>query len=329
MSPFPLRHEPAHSVLQHYAFIQPGDLLAPIGGGFSGARLWRLEGAGGTYCLKARPADPGRLIWIHALMNRARVAGRTIVPQVVPTLEKSTCITHAGLVWDLTTWMPGRADFYHRPTTARLRAACTALAHLHTAWQSEAQWRAGPVPAIQRRRQRVQQWLAEIRTGWQPDFAAADPVRPWAERAWHLLRGRIESMEASLALHTAASGTNLQPCLCDLWHDHVLFQEDQVTGLIDYDSVKLDHVAVDLARLLGSLAGDEGELRRAGLQAYHEARPAMPVDETLVDVLDRTGTLLALTNWLTWLYQDRRVFDDLQRVAGRLAVLVQRIDAWK
>ncbi len=101
-----------------------------------------------------------------------------------------------------------------------------------------------------------------------------------------------------------------------------------VTGLIDYGGVKLDHVAVDLARLLGSMVGDDFGLRAAGLQAYSRIRPLSLEEENLVHLLDETGTLLGAANWLKWLYREGKTFEDRNAVAGRLADLVKRIEGW-
>lgn len=120
----------------------------------------------------------------------------------------------------------------------------------------------------------------------------------------------------------------LSPCLCDIWHDHVLYVGDAVSGIIDYGSVKLDHVAVDLARLLGSLVGDDEHHWQIGLQAYRQLRPLSGAEEELARVLDRSGTLLALANWLVWLFHDGRRYDDADAVARRLTALVQRVAAW-
>ena len=91
----------------------------------------------------------------------------------------------------------------------------------------------------------------------------------------------------------------------------------RVTGIIDFGSVKPDHVAVDLARLLGSIAGDDPERWATGLrQPYRSVRPLAPDDEALAHVLDRTGVLVGLFNWLKWLYRDGREYDDLAAVAG-------------
>jgi homoserine kinase type II len=122
---------------------------------------------------------------------------------------------------------------------------------------------------------------------------------------------------------------SLQFCLCDIWHDHVLFDGDKLTGLVDYGGVKIDHVAVDLARLLGSMVEDRADLRTAGLEAYQRIRPLSLQEEELVSVLDETGTLVGLITWLKWLYVDDKQFDDRKAAARRLQMLVRRVESWK
>src|SRR5262249_54544824 len=119
----------------------------------------------------------------------------------------------------------------------------------------------------------------------------------------------------------------LQPCLCDIWHDHVLFVGDEVAGIIDYGSCGADHVAADLARLLGSLAGDEASLRAAGLSAYRKVRPFSDEEQGLMEVLDRTGLTLGIANWLNWLCREHRRFEHLDLVIQRLRTLVDRAEA--
>jgi Ser/Thr protein kinase RdoA (MazF antagonist) len=121
----------------------------------------------------------------------------------------------------------------------------------------------------------------------------------------------------------------IQPCLCDIWHDHILFAGDAIFGIIDYGSVRRDHVAVDLARMLGSLIGDDAAMFAAGLAAYRRVRPLSTEEEDLVRVLDETGTLLGTANWLIWLHHDNRHFEDPKAVARRLGTLVARIEHWK
>src|SRR5207302_7945298 len=117
---------------------------------------------------------------------------------------------------------------------------------------------------------------------------AVDQVDTLAQRAWRVLPPLMERVPERLK-PWAERRWPLQVCLCDIWHDHVLFSGDAVTGIIDYGSVRHDHPAVDLARLLGSLAGDDAELTAAGLAAYRGMRRLGTEDEELIRALDVTG----------------------------------------
>ena len=78
--------------------------------------------------------------------------------------------------------------------------------------------------------------------------------------------------------------------MCDLWHDHILFTGNAVTGLIDFGSVKEDHVAVDLARLLGSMIGDDAAIWEVGLSAYQRIQPLSAEEAALArDPLSSQG----------------------------------------
>ncbi len=319
----------ARQVLDHYRLPTAGTTLTALGnaGGFSGARLWQVKGAGGCFCLRAWPpgnVTPQRLQTLHRWMRVAREAGRAFVPAVLGTGRGTSWVEANGRPWDLTTWMPGRADFHAQPSRARLENACAALARLHASW-ARVDPLMGPCPAVRRRLECFRDWTALIASGWHPLDRAApgDPLRPLAEQAWAVLRARIDQVPERLAAWTDQP-LALQPCLGDVWHDHILFSGAEVTGVIDYGSARMDHVAVDLARLLGSLIGSDAVAWSAGLGAYTRVRPLRAAEQTLIAVLDETGTLLGLANWLRWLYHEGRTFEDHSAVARRLGELLQR-----
>lgn len=323
----------ARRVLSCYAVTNAGYALISLGnrGGFSGAQLWRVEGKNQQCCLRAWPPDGpslDRLSQIHDRMRQAVRAGLPFVPVLFTTNEGATAVDCAGRLWDLTAWLPGHATFRPRPTPDKLAAACTALALLHGAWAARISV-SGPCPAIQRRIETAREWTALLQSGWRPVFASweADPIHPWAERAWRLVQIHFHQVPLRIAPWIDRV-VPLQPCLCDVWHDHLLFEGDTLTGIVDYGGVKLDHVSVDLARLLGSLVGDERQLRSLGLRAYARLRPLSSAEEGLIDVLDVTGTLLGMANWLKWLYRERRSYEDRAAVARRLAALVERVERW-
>jgi homoserine kinase type II len=117
----------------------------------------------------------------------------------------------------------------------------------------------------------------------------------------------------------------LQPAIRDVWHDHVLFTGDEVSGLVDFGALRIDTPLADVARLVGSLAGDDLPARDHALAAYHALRPLSDQDRTLIDLLDRSGVLLAGFSWLEWLYLDRRTFDDLPAITRRLETILLRL----
>jgi Ser/Thr protein kinase RdoA (MazF antagonist) len=323
----PPRPEDLFAVLARYGTAPNARSFTPLGnrGGFSGAAIWRgcsSDYPGANLCLRAWPVGmtAKHLAFIHRTMTAARLP---FVPRVWPAASGDTTVAHAGRLWELTDWLPGRADFRDQPTPTRLAAVVVALARLHDAWAPTAPQLA-PCPAVLRRLAALRDWQDLIRSGWCPEFTD-DEVRPWAERAWRLLPAVLARLPDRLAAW-AGRPVRVQPCLCDIWHDHVLFAGDAVTGLIDYGAVKVDHVAADLARLLGSLLGDDRARRAWALECYAAARPLEPFAAELVDLLDASGTALGTANWLRWLYHERRPYEDRAAVARRLEELVARLE---
>jgi Ser/Thr protein kinase RdoA (MazF antagonist) len=314
----------ADYVLAQYPTAMQGS-ATPLGnhGGFSGASLFRVQAPAGDLCLRAWPADvtPERLTFIHALMQRARDQGLRFVPRIHRTASGELALHADGRCWELTDWMPGTAC--DRPDSARVQAACAALARIHLGW-AEAQLRRAAPPAVERRLAVVREWLPLIAAGWQPRPGSTDPVGPWAQRAWTVVRRRLPELEPLLAAWRYRP-LPLQPCLCDIWSAHMFFTEDRVTGVIDFGSCKMDHIAVDLARLLGSMAGDAADLWSAGLDAYADLRLLTADEQSLTHDLDRSGTVIAAANWLRWLYRECRPFADRAAAAARLVSLVARL----
>jgi homoserine kinase type II len=315
-------------VLTRFLRTSP-DSLVRLGsaGGFSGASIWKVGTPSGSWCLKAWPAETPRerLERIHSWMAQARDAGLRFVPAIAAAVDGATIVEANGRLWDLSEWMPGRADFHSRPTETRMEAACVAIAKLHQVWRAGTH-AVGEPTSITRRLQVVAEWQSLITSGWVPRFTASsfDPVTVPARAVWDLLSQLVPTVGQALAAWVGRP-LPLHPCLCDIWGDHVLFTGDEVTGVIDYGSMRIDHPAADLARLLGDLVGNSQALNDAGLSAYGRFAPLSSNDALLVRALDQTGTILAAVRWLTRLYHDRESFGDRERVAARLRLIVDRI----
>lgn len=316
-------------------------------GGFSGARLWRIEAPGGDYCLRATSAEqvePRRLAGLHRLLSFTVGRGIEQCPAPVRRSDGATFSRRDEWVWQLERWMPGVADFSDHPSSVRLQSALTLLARWHVAARAfvprmeEAAWfssiESGVSPGIGERQTRMAEWDAATcdqmhaalqRDGW-PEFD---------EPATRILQGfrraapRIER-ELELGRRVAIG---LQPCLRDVWHDHLLFTGDAVTGLIDAHACRSESVAGDLARLLGSLVADDRAAWEIGLAAYEKTRPLSLSERGLVELFDRSAVLLSGLIWLQWRFIEHRQFARPQAViarlkthAGRMENLVSRLE---
>jgi hypothetical protein len=293
------------------------------GGGFSGARVWRgEEGGKPALVLKAWPQGmkPERLAYIHSHAARARQL--PFVPAVFLTTDQQSLVVAEGRVWDLCRWMPGTADYQTNPTPARLANACAALAQLHRAWQPATPVLA-PSSMIRARLKLIAKWrdLAPAPVA----IAGNDQLLEEAVRhGWEVARPAADETERLLR-NWDDWPVFVQPCLRDVWGAHVLFTGDAVTGLIDYGSLKPDHVAIDLARLLGDLVEDDDAAFAAGLDAYRAAGGPLDLPADFVRMLDRTGVVVAVMNWLVRLCGGGYKHPDMASVAARLSRLAARV----
>jgi aminoglycoside phosphotransferase (APT) family kinase protein len=308
-------------VLARYGPAIAGLRWVPVEGGFSGALVWR----GDDFALKAYPphVTPEHVAQVHGWMRKA--AHLPFVPAVVPTTSHATLATHAGRVWEVVGWMPGEPGL---SSSNRVTNAVAALAQLHRAWEPSPQALA-PCPAVRRRIDllgRSPTSPHRQRPEWRSTTSSATQVSGQDTAA--VLQFRAADAVTRLAPHAARALAPhadrlvpVQPCLCDVHAEHLLFTGDCVTGVIDFGATKTDHVAVDLARLLGSADIDESNFFR-GVSEY-QARARGRVEPAFVRLLDYTGVVCARSAWAA---RPAEVLVS-PRVRERLAGLLARAEA--
>ncbi|HEY3789303.1 MAG TPA: phosphotransferase [Urbifossiella sp.] len=292
------------------------------GGGFSGSLIWRGDFDGlPLFALKRWPESLSveRLARIHQWMKQA--AHLPFVPEVMPTKKGMSVAGNSGRIWDLTRWMPGSADFHAKPSAPRLANACTALAQIHRVWKPESP-RFEVCPGVTRRLRILAEWKQLARM--QP--VPTDSVNEVLSRGFEAVTRLAEPAEKALRPWLMRP-MPVQPCLCDIWHDHVLFTDDSVTGIIDYGAMKEDHPAVDLARLLGDLIGEDNELFELGLAAYRAELGVSEISAEFVRLLDRTGIVGAMIVWLLRFQGEFPTFSHSAAVLRRIARLADRLEA--
>ncbi len=238
--------------------------------------------------------------------------------------------------WQLEPWLPGAANDRLPTSESRLRAALTALARWHLAAATFVPdddirpWfgsnTAAQSPAIGERLHS----LREITPNEFRDISQAIRNSPEEEQRSVCLElcesiRRLQPVIAAELQSIHAECFALQPCLRDIWKDHVLFTGDEVTGLIDANACRSENVAADLARLIGSLAEDDPDGWRIAMDAYQRVRPLSLMEISLVRALDRSGVVLGARTWLGWLYRSGRKFPEPGKVLGRLQYFHRRL----
>lgn len=300
-------------------------------GGFSGALFWRLETDRGSLCLRCWPREhPSRerLEFIQAVLWHVSQEGFRRLPLPLETRTHAGYICESGRLWELAPWLPGQADYQTSPSPARLQAAMETLAEFHLAAATFPlpEYGGGAAPGIGERLERLQGLSGERVERLAAAVAPGDwPELTWRAGQWLLLAPRAIGRVRSLVSRAAEITSPLQPCIRDIWHDHVLFDGDRVTGLIDFGAMRPDSVAGDVARLLGSLAGDDRESWRLGLEAYARRRPLSEEEALLVTAYDGANTLLAGLSWLEWIYLEQRAFENRAAVIERLDASLPRL----
>lgn len=317
-------------ILNHKYQLAPRR-IEPLGGagGFSGAQLWKVTTEQAVLCLRRWPAEhpsPRRLAWIHAVLQRAERAGFTRAPVPIwPTGQRQSFVDAESGRWQLEPWMPGAADYHESPRPARLAAALETLAEFHRAVAGPVQ--RGLAPGIAARSEQ----LRDLQPSLLSRLQAAARTDPSSELSALLTRYTTAAARCTAAAETALQATlrvpfRLQPCIRDIWSEHVLFEGNRVSGIVDFGAMRIETVATDIARLLGSLAGNDSARWSAGLAAYEKVRPLEPVERAAAGAIDAANRVLSPASWFRWLLLEKRQFEDPLAARARLRGLIERLE---
>ena len=308
------------SILQKYDVpeIRKTEFLGGAGG-FSGAQIWKLKTSDQNYCLRRWPLshpDRQRLKWIHLVLVHASSNGCSFVATPMETNSGERFAHQDDYLWELTPWMPGKAEFEQDPNSVRLENVMTCLAKFHLASaQVNLDFQKSTNAASRLATLREAGSLIEqIERSAETELASVHHLRTMVLR-----QGAKRAAElAGLIAPFVDQVFPVQPVIRDVWHDHVLFSGNEVTGMVDFGAMQMDNVALDLSRLLGSLVGNQSHRWQTAIDHYSKLRPLNPNETEFVFALDQCATFLGSLSWLKWLLIDRRCFESSEQVEKRV-----------
>lgn len=308
--------------------------IRKLASGFSGSTVAHCRATDGReYALKRWPDafSRNRIESIHRVIRHAWKEGCEIIalPVVFPPLTGSaltdklppdsvdTVLSSNGESWELSHWRPGE------PLTTNadldtIRRGAEAISRFHGCTASLGSLHQSP-PIIEERLRtlasRRRHFPIPIQSIHQADLPpeVATALRDaanllhwkWDEACAQIHRSLTEHLGCKLAT---------QYVLRDIHTENLLFSAEKPSGLIDFDAVRVDTPASDLARWAGSfLPGQHSseDIWEAVFSGYRENtdNTAQAATVKLATDLCFAGTWLSLANWLVWLLVERRDFD--------------------
>jgi Ser/Thr protein kinase RdoA (MazF antagonist) len=281
-----------------------------------------------AYSLRRWPTphpDRDRLSFIHAVQDHFVQSKIDQVPRLRRLPSGETFCNRDGAFWELSSWVPGSPTFHQHANQRKLAAAMELLAALHNSASQLSAWtRMAECPAIRLRAQMLHDYderkLVSLAAQIDDRYPSlTDLCRKIVEHAVRLRPTCQRQLQ-----RMAGQQTRLFPCIKDIWHDHLLFTDDEVTGIIDFGATQVDSPAGDIARLLGSLVRDETDIWRFAIDVYRSKRPLSDVELRMIPALDLANVVYSGINWIRWLYVDGRTFAAMDQIAVRLNSVLTR-----
>ncbi len=353
---------PIQSLLAERGVVQI-DCVAP---GFSGGAVYRCRDANDSvWALKQWPRETAaeRVDQIHRLICHASRAGCEFVPHPAPWSLNSpqqsrsqqisqqaaqraaqralpgTRLTVAGRHWEWLPWLPGD-PLGGDASLGQIRAGAAAISKFHLA-VADLGAQAQPAPAVITRLKRLkelQQVIPKLRPADVPD---GGPIPrsllhvgcQLLSRKWPTVHRRLTE---SLDRHAQRS-TKTQYVLRDVHREHIFFQDNRVSGLIDFDAIRIDTPLTDLARWASDFVIDSqtpDAVWESVMAGWREGWPSegeaalggasLTDDIGLMRDLYRASIWISLANWLDWiLIQQRHFTAEPEKIAARLRRLVR------
>ena len=355
----------ARSVLENWLQRSGIQAIDPIESGLSGAAVFRITTTDGEmWALKRYPIHTSlsRVDEIHHVMVTAKHNGCDLVPQLKRCSSNNAAVAdRSGIddgqhVWELAQWVAGEpwaepiggGDLFTRDPSADaeterqrhevMSRGASAIAIFHRSVRSLGTHQQPP-PCVLARQKRLKELIPQMNAIMASDRAQIEHPRLRISLQMAIERFRADwnhVADSFLATLAALSRQSVQTqiVLRDVHAEHIFFADSHggdsvttrvVTGMIDFDAVRIDAPATDLARWISSflpMCTDVHSAWHSVLAGYRLESSLNEQQEVLAKHVAQVSAWINLANWASWLLLENQNFSyDDEHIA-------QRIDQW-
>ncbi|MBX3417520.1 MAG: aminoglycoside phosphotransferase family protein [Pirellulaceae bacterium] len=316
-------------VLQSFG-IRAREILPPPQPGFSNASVLQIVADNGAkFCLRqsaVTDTTDKQLRWAFQILNQASQSGCHFIP--VPKLSQNGVpwVTHESLRWELTPWMSGTADLNERPDSKRLAASISGILRFQQT-TAAGNTRTAISPGVERRLEMLlalPNRLARIDNFRKNESALAQGTATMALKS-------ITERHSALFTQGLIFGNlpqRLQPIHGDLWHDHLLFESANLSGLIDFAAMQIDTPLIDWGRLISSLRFENQIPWQIAIETLSRLRgyDCSLEEIELLRWLGQITLIFAAVHWIERLFVEPQTISNEQRARERFSNVCHQLE---
>jgi len=285
----------------------------PINSGLSGSAVYKIISFNGVFALKFyTPSTLSSLQCAQALIAKSQKNGFTLFPVIIPCKSNETVVYENGLYWDLSSWIPGVTPEIWGDTLVQ---SINKLVEFHIAIGfHESEY--AVMPAMENRVREINSFSLSAINSSSLSFL---PVSSLME---HLIWIKQELNYLNVS---PLPTVKIQYCWGDARRENILFDNNKISGFVDYNAMRKDCKEVDVSRMISSFAVDDYAIWTDALNTY-SAKAS--INYLVCRKLDILGTINSFYRWLVWL-QNPMPEPRLHLGVQRFTEIYERIKKWK
>ena len=278
------------------------DDVAVITKGLSRSSVLRIQSLQGTYAVKQYPNTDfalEKLCRIHHFQRSVVSGGFDKLPQLLDWPDGQSLLADQDSWWELCSWRPGEPTAsLGEITTDQLCSAMKSIAQFHKVCKSIGPTQQ-PSPGLEFRLRSLAQPILNLEDRRLLEIRRDPQVAGLIEAIARHSQYRLRDLQYSVQ-RLAMKKWECHWILRDIWRAHVLFENEQVSGVIDLGASGVDTPMLDVTRLLGTLI-TPGDGRWSTMVQLYCNESQQDFDLDTIRVLDEASTFLSGRNWLMWL----------------------------